>query len=389
MMRRTKYRNISDRTVEALRVKNDMMFWDRRLPGFGVRAYPSGAKAYIVQAHGPLGTKRVTLGRHGVIQADEARRRAAAIIARIRAGDPPEKGTGGQPGGPTVAEVAKRYLNEHVAVRCKPSTVQRQGTIIHKHLIPAIGDLPLAAVRREDVADLHHRLADIPTQANQAIGTLSRVFNKAQLWGLVPEDANPCRHMPLYRRRKRERFLTDTEFARLGQVLEEALWVGGANQRAITAIRLLMLTGCRKREILTLRWADVDLKSRELRLRDSKVGPRVVPLSPSAVKLLAGLPRMPGNEWVFPGRKPGASLNNIDGAWRVIRERAGLADVRVHDLRHSFASSALALGESLPTIQKLLGHKRISSTVRYAHLARTAVHEAANRVANSLAEDIL
>ena len=159
--------------------------------------------------------------------------------------------------------------------------------------------------------------------------------------------------------------------------------------QTVAAIRLLVLTGCRKNEVLTLRWADVDLKSRELRLRDSKVGPRVVPLSPSAVELVAGLPRLPGNEWVFPGQKPGTHLNSIDLAWRRLRIRADLPDVRLHDLRHSFASSALALGESLSTIQKLLGHRQISSTVRYAHLARTTVHEAANRVADSLAEDIL
>ena len=292
-MRKAKYRNISNRTVDALKVKHEMVLWDRRLAGFGVRAYPSGAKAYIVQAQGPRGQKRVTLGRHGVIEADEARRRAARAIARIMAGqDPlPECTRVTEVHGPSVAEVARKYLNEHVAVWCKPSTVQLRGMLIHRHIIPAIGHLPLAGVSREDIAALHHGLAGIPAQANQAIATLSQMFNKAQLWGLVAEGANPCRHMPLYKRRKRERFLTGVEFARLGRVLDEALWVGGTNPRAVAAIRLLMLTGCRKREILTLRWADVDLKSRELRLRDSKVGPRVAPLSPSAVRLPAGLPR--------------------------------------------------------------------------------------------------
>ena len=197
---------------------------------------------------------------------------------------------------------------------------------------------------------------------------------------MVPESTNPCRHMPLYRRRKRERFLTEAEFARLGRVLEEALKLGDAMPQTVAAIRLLMLTGCRKNEVLRLRWADVDLKSRELRLRDSKVGPRVVPLSRSAIELLAGLPRLPGDGWVFPGQKPGRHLRSIELAWRRLRARAGLADVRLHDLRHSFASIALALGESLPMIQKLLGHKRSASTVRYAHIARPAVHEVANRV---------
>ncbi|MCZ0952416.1 MAG: site-specific integrase, partial [Rhodospirillaceae bacterium] len=147
--------------------------------------------------------------------------------------------------------------------------------------------------------------------------------------------------------------------------------------------------GCRRGEILGLRWEDVDLESRELRLPDTKTGPRTVPLSPAAVKLLAGLPRYEGGPWVIPGRKPGTHLVRLGNAWRLLRKRAGLNDVRLHDLRHSFASSALALGESLPMIARLLGHRQIASTARYAHLAGAAVSAAAARVADSLAEDIL
>ena len=150
-----------------------------------------------------------------------------------------------------------------------------------------------------------------------------------------------------------------------------------------------MLTGCRKNEILTLRWEDVALDEKELRLPDAKTGARVVPLSPSAVKLLAGLPREPGNSWVIPGRKPGTHMRNLDRAWTVLQARAGLEDVRIHDLRHSFASRALALGESLPMIGKLLGHSQVETTARYAHLARDSVREAAERVADSIAADIL
>ena len=390
-MSNNRKRRINNRTVNALAVETDTVFWDRRLAGFGVRAYPSGARVYIAQARGPSGTRRVTLGRHGVVYADKARRRAALAIARIVAGeDPVPQRTAAKAGaGPTVAEVAERYLREHTAVQCKPRTLEIRRTVIANHIVPAMGKVALAAVRPEHAIELHQRMAGIPAQANIAIATLSHIFGKAQVWSLVEEGENPCLSVTRYRSRKRERFLTEAEFARLGRVLEEAPAIGGASAAALAAIRLLTLTGCRRNEILTLRWEDVNLPGRELRLRDAKTGPRTVPLAPAAVKVLAGLPWSGQGEWVIPGRKPGTHLRKLGNTWRVLRARADLPDVRLHDLRHSVASRALALGEELPMIGKLLGHRRIESTVRYAHLARTAVHQAAERVANSLAEDIL
>ena len=206
---------------------------------------------------------------------------------------------------------------------------------------------------------------------------------------MVPEGCNPCRSVTRYPQRKRERFLTDTEFTRLGQVLDDVDTEGGASASAVAALRLLMLTGCRKSEILTLRWEYVVLDASELRLPDAKTGARIVPLSPSAVRLLAGLPCQNGNPWVIPGRKPGTHMRDLDDAWEILRSRAGLRDVRIHDLRHSFASRALALGESLPMIGKLLGHRKVDTTARYAHLARDSVHESAARIADSIAADIL
>jgi len=192
-----------------------------------------------------------------------------------------------------------------------------------------------------------------------------------------------------YPQRKRERFLTDEEFTRLGRVLDEAETEGGASAPALAAIRLLMLTGCRKSEILTLRWEHVALNAAELRLPDSKTGARVISLPPMAVKLLAGLPRDPDNPWVIPGRYPDTHLRDLADAWDVIRTRAELGDVRIHDLRHSFASRALALGESLPMIGRLLGHTQVETTARYAHLAHDSVRESAVRVAESIAADFL
>ncbi len=384
-------RSLSNRAVESLRVTKETLFWDRRLPGFGVRVYPSGTKTYIAQARGPDGSKRVTIGRHGAIAANEARRGAALAIARIVAGEDPQLhgARAGVPVGPTVAGAAHRYLAEYVAVRCKPKTLRTRRFLVERYIVPAIGEKPLASIERKDVVELQHGLASVPTQANHTVSTLSQIFRYAEDSGTASVAKNPCKGVRPYKVRRRERFLTEKEFLRLGRTMARALEHGDASPAAVAALRLLMLTGCRKNEILTLRWRDVDLAARELKLQDAKTGPRVVPLSPSAVNVLAGLRRTANSEWVIPGRKAGRHLSEIDRTWRRLRERAGLPDVRIHDLRHSFASIALAAGESLPMIAKLLGHRRLESTIRYAHLARNGVHESAEKVARSLAEDIL
>ena len=224
--------------------------------------------------------------------------------------------------------------------------------------------------------------------ANAVLATLSHMYTLAERWGAVSEGANPCQSGVKYPARRRERFLTDAEFDRLCRVLDDAPVRGGASPPAIVAIRLLMLTGCGKNEILALRWEDADLEAGDLALADAKTGPRTVSLPPAAVKLLAGLPRESGNPWVIPGRKAGKHMRAIDDAWYALRARAGLDDVRLHDLRHGFASRALALGESLPMIGKLLGHRQVQTTPRYAHLARQSVKEAARRIEDSLAADM-
>ena len=384
-------KSISRRTVEALSVDKDTVFWDREMPGFGVRVYAAGTKVYVVQSRAGGKSVRVTVGRHGVISADEARRRAARIINRIKAGEEPvpEPLPTKLAAGPTVAEVAARYLEEHVAVRCKPGTVALSRSAINKYILPTFGKLPLVAVEPERVSEMHSRLHSVPYAANRAVAELSRMFNMAESWGMVPEGSNPCRLVVKHKERKRERFLTEGEFRRLGRILSEAVAVGGVSPRAVAAIRLLMLTGCRKNEILNLRWDDVDLTVNELRLADSKTGPRVVPLSPASAKVLADLPRVSGNPWVIPGHKPGTYMKNLDDPWQIIRTRAGLENVRLHDLRHSFASRALALGENLPMIGKLLGHTQIQTTARYAHLERDSVKASAARVAASISADFL
>ena len=330
----------------------------------------------------------MTLGRHGVVSAEEARRRGAETLARIRAGEVPRSGPEGE-AGPTVADLAERYLREHVAVRCKPSTVREYRQVISKHVLPALGGVPLSELESRHAADLHYRLRKTPTAANDAVGALSRMIDRAEAWGMAPPGRNPCRRVRKYPTRRLERFLTEPEFRRLGEVLDELEAEGRVPAPPAAALRLLMLTGCRYGEIATLRWEDVHLERAEIRLRDSKTGPRTVPLSPAAVRVLEGLAPAPDNPWVVAGRRRGTRTAHLFYYWNRVRARAGLDDVRLHDLRHSFASRALALGETLPTIGKLLGHSKIQTTARYAHLGRDSVRESADRVAVSIAADIL
>ena len=386
-------KTLSNRTVAALKVARDTVFWDRDLTGFGVRVYPTGGKVYIAQARGPDGPKRMTVGRHDVLHADQARQRAALIIARIKAGEEPVPLplAARVNGGPTVADLAARYLEEHVEVRLKPNTQRQVRGVLRRHILPALGKMPLVAIERVQVVDLQQKLCDRPVTANTAVKVLSHMYRLGEGWGMVPEGCNPCRSIEKYPERRRERFLTDAEFDRLGRVLDEAVDSGSASPIAVAAIRLLMLTGCRKNEILTLRWTDVGLEAGELHLGDAKAGPRTVHLPPTAVRLLKTLPRREGCRWVFPGedREGRFSGGGLDHVWQTVRTHAELEDVRLHDLRHSFASRALALGETLPVIGKLLGHSDIETTARYAHLAQDSLHETAERIAGSVAADIL
>ena len=385
-MAKLQYRTISKRTVDGLSVDDkDAVFWDRELSGFGVRVYPSGSKVYVVQTRTKGKSKRVTLGRHGVISADQARRKAAETIARLKSGEDP----GGKSASTvTAADLAARYLKEHVALHCNPHTAKLYRSAVQRFILPAYGHLAVEEVDREHIANLHYELRDIPYQANRVLEIGSKLFNLAELWKLRA-GGNPCKFVRKYREKNRERFLTDEEFRRLGEVLSEMEAEKTLPVFAAAAFRLLMLTGCRRNEIVTLRWEHVDIEGGELRLPDSKTGARMVPLSPAAARVLAELPRIEGNPWVIPGFKPNRHLADLNHYWERVRERANLQDVRIHDIRHSFASRALALGESLTMIGKLLGHNKIETTSRYAHLARDSIKASSARVADSIDADIL
>lgn len=379
---------LTKRSVEAIQpAATDMVYWDGDLTGFGIRVRASGRKTYVVQTRIRGKLRWFTLGRHGLVTADEARLQALDILSQAMRGiDPREtaKAESRDKASPTVAELARRFSEEYVPSHCKPSTQAHYRHMVERFIVPAFGNRQIAEIERKDIAEFHFRMRKTPYQANRALGVVSKMFNLAEVWGWRSDNTNPCRHVKPYEERKRERFLSEEETARLAEVLRRA---EREMPSAVAAFRLLLLTGCRMSEIQTLRWEYV--KEGRLELPDSKTGARTVPIGPDVQSVLASIPREPDNPWVIAGRFSGSHIGNLHRPWAIIRERAGLEDVRIHDLRHSFASRALALGESLPMIGKLLGHTQVQTTARYAHLAQEAVQSAATRVAGSIGDTLL
>ena len=381
---------LSKRTIDALSVeRGDKVFWDRDQPGFGIRVHATGRKIYVAQARTPGGLpKRAAIGRYVEMTTEDARRKAAEIVDRIRRGEdpvppPPVKE-------PTVADLAERYMTAHVKVNCRPGTAALFGRLLRRHILPELGGLRLSEVDRSHVSALHYRLRGTPTQANHAVSVFSKMFKLAVAWGMTPARPNPCRSVKCYRQRGRERFLSADEYARLGRVLFEAETEGPRMAAAVAAIRLLLLTGCRRNEIVTLRWDDIDRSAGELRLRETKTGARRVPLTPAVERVLAGIPRIEGNPWVIAGKKPGSRLKRIDVLWYRLagaRRPGRCAPSRLPAF--SFASQALALGEGLPLIARLLGHKTVMTTLKYAHLARDTEKASAAKVGDSIGHDLL
>ena len=385
----TAHIKITKRMVDQLKADSaDRFYWDADLPGFGVRVRGSGRKYYVVQFRADGRVRRMTLGRHGAVPTDTARRRAMAAIVEAKGGVDPAAARDTGRKAITMKQLGKRFLEDYVPDHCKPSTAYEYGRSVNFFINPRIGSRKVKDIQRSDIAELHLALRETPYQANRTLGVLSKLFNLAEMWGLRPDGSNPCLHVKRYKEQKRERFLSAEEFAQLGRVLDETLRDGSETRSAVVAIRLLMLTGCRLSEIQKLRWEHVDLEAGELRLPDSKTGGRAVPLAPSAVRLLESLPRDEDNPWVIAGKKPGSHLSDLQHPWRRIRTRAELDGVRIHDLRHSFASRALALGEGLPMIGKLLGHTQVQTTARYAHLARDTVKASAARIGDSIDSDL-
>ncbi len=378
------------------------MMWDNEVPGFGLRVNPSGRKVYLLKYRvggGRTATiRKPSIGTHGAITLEQARSIAKDWSAEIRKGGDPSGERLAQRNAPRMDELFDRYLSDHAIPHKKPHSVRADRNSIEKHLRPALGKKKIVDVKRADVSSLHRNLGETPYQANRVLAVLSKAFNLAEEWGLRPDGTNPCRHVKKYREAKRKRFLSAIELAALGEAVakaergELALPRQADNAAApfsphtIAAIRLLIFTGARCNEILALRWEHVNFEQSRLELPDSKTGAKFVYLPAPALGVLSALQRIDGNPHVIVGAKAGAHLVNIKDPWSAIREAARLSDVRIHDLRHSFASVGAGGGMSLPVIGALLGHRDTATTARYAHLSDDPLRAAADVIGGKIAE---
>ena len=384
---------LTKRTVDAQRPDDkDTYLWDSGHPdalsGFGLKVTPSGRKVYLIQYRlgGRKGrTRRVTIGTHGKITAETARVRAKVLLGEVAAGNDPASERDKAKAGSALGAVLEQFLSEHVDTKLKSQSAAAYRRIARFYILPALKNRRIADVQRSDVARLHHSMRDKPYQANRTLAVLSIFFNWCEKHGLRPDGSNPCRHVEKYKERNRDRFLSEEELARLGEALRAVEEAETASPWIIAAVRLLTLTGARLSEILTLRWKHVDFEQQQLRLPDSKTGQKSIYLNAPALEVLASIPRLEGNPYVICGEKTDAHLVNLQKPWRRIRKAAGLDDVRLHDLRHSFASVAAGGGMSLPVIGALLGHSQAQTTQRYAHLSADPLKAASNAVGERIA----
>jgi integrase len=388
--------------------------WDAQLPGFGCCVASSGRKTFVVR-YRPRGRGRgapkrfISIGRFGLITTDEARNRAAQILGAVAAGHDPAAALSERRNAITLRDAVGLFLADHVALKRKRSTYNIYRRMLTHHIVPTLGKHALSEVSQNEVATLHSSMHLTPAAANYSIAALSSLYTWAARRGAVPEGFNPAKRIEKFPMRARERYLSQEELIRLGQTVRMAETTGlcydvdsskpnskhaaKAENRivvvsvyATAAIRLLLLTGCRLREVLDLRWVDVDLSRKRLLLPDSKTGRRTILLSTLAVNLLAQLPR--SGSCVFPGLDPDRPRTDLKRPWELIRKHAGLEGVRLHDLRHSYASIAAGAGLGLPVIGRLLGHTQASTTARYAHLADDPLRRASESVALEIAAAI-
>ncbi len=382
---------ITKRAVDRLLVPaaGEAVLWDNEIKGFGVRIQRAGAKAYILQYRAGSGRaaplRKYTIGRHGSPwTATNARTEATRLLGLVASGKDPAAVKAADRVAETVTDLAADFLAKHVETRRKTRTIAEYRRLLDKIILPALGKRKVQDVTRAEVAKLHHGLRAAPYEANRVLAVLSKMFALAEAWGLRDAPAgNPARGIEKYPERKRERMLSAEELGRLSDALR-AYQEAGGSRYVVGAVRLLVFTGARLSEIFGLQWSWIDFDRGEARLPDSKTGPKTIHLPDPAMAVLANLARLDANRHVIVGMKPGAPLVNLEKPWRAIRGMAGLHDLRLHDLRHAFASIAASSGMGLPIIGKMLGHTQAATTARYAHLAADPVKAAAASVADKI-----
>ena len=376
---------LTKRNIDAIKKTGiDHFIWDTVLPGFGVRVSPQGRKTYVLQYRFKGRTQRVSIGRVSVVTLDKARRDAKILLGKVEAGNNPAMDARIYRKSPTLNELNQRFIKEHVELRLKPSTQANYKQVMKAYVLPTLGNRKVSEIAHTDIVSLHTALGHTPYQANRSLLVLSKIFNLCEKWGLRDHGSNPCRHVEKYKEKTRQRFLDLSELERLWETLDQELEDGPTSQYAIAAYKLLILTGCRLGEIQKMQWSHV--KGNRIEFPDTKTGYKRLPFNAEAMRVLHSIPRQLGNDYVICGEKSGTHIVNLQKSWRRIREKAKLDDVRIHDLRHTFASHAVMSGTPLAIVSKLLGHSKIGTTMRYAHLADKELAEASEGIGLMLAK---
>jgi integrase len=404
---------LTKRSVDALEPGDKTyLARDADLKGFACRVTPAGAKSWAVAYRPRPGGRGVrekvaTLGGVTQLTPDQARRMAADMLAQVRLGADPAAEKAERRKALTVGDLLDLFDAQYVGPMVKPGTALSH-RIALAELRGAHGGLKAEALTRGHVATLHAGMSDRPYAANRAVAVWGKAFTWAASRGLVPEGVNPTKGLQKYREQGRERYLTSEELARLGAALADGETIGlpydvdetkpkakhapkAENRRvrldpfAAAAIRLLILTGARLREILHAQWGQVDFERGILFLSDSKTGRKPIYLSAAALAILAALPHLEGNPHVIAGARDGKPRADLKKPWAAVCRAAGLEGVRLHDLRHSFASIGAGASMGLPIIGKLLGHTQASTTARYAHLDADPLRRAADTIGATIA----
>ena len=361
--------------------------WDTKVTGFCVRCQKK-SKVYGLKYRVNGRQRYYTIGKHGApFTARSARDTAKVLLAEIAKGNDPSGNKQARKVMPTMEQVARIFMEEHGPHLAERSAAEYQ-RVFDKLITPKLGKLLVSDVTYDDIAKLHHSLRSKPVAANRVLAILSKLFNTCEFWQLRPEHSNPCRHVKKYPETPRTRMLTAAEIGRLGIAFNEY----DGSPYIVAALKLLMFTGARKNEILKLRWSDINFELGEARISEHKTsrakGAKTIQLPPPAIDVLRSIGRIDGNEFVIVGGVVGASLVNLQKPWNSIRGAAGLADVRLHDLRHCFGGVAASSGTSLQMIGKMLGQSQPQTTMRYAHLLPDPVKSAAAAVAGTIAQSL-
>lgn len=356
--------------------------WDAGLPGFGVRVQPSGRRTFVLQTRIDGKERKATLGRFPAMKVKEAR---AAVSDRFETteeedahGDAPDKSGSGAP---RFDAFVKGVWWEQKFTRYKPSGQRGTGSYVKSRLLPVFGKLYLDEIERAFIVRWFETYSKTyPGGANRALEVLMSILEFAVLCGHI--DVNPAKGIKKNPKKTLNRFLSVEEIRRLSRVLAQAEKEGPFQKQSADIVRLLLLTGCRHREITHLRWDMI--QGDTIKFPDTKTGPREVHLTSKARNLIKAQPRT-GSPWVFPSkRNPNRPRNTVHEFWVDIRKRADIEDVRVHDLRHTFASHAVIKGVSVPMVSKLLGHRKTAMTLRYTHVADKDAEAAAERIGATL-----